>query len=83
MTMSTSCPQGHEIRSQADRSTQGYCRRCKADDDRERYIAQKAILSVAKQFEAIGVKFQNDGVPVAVEEVAEQLLLRYLAANAV
>lgn len=30
----TNCPKGHEIRSKADRTHRGFCRKCQADCDR-------------------------------------------------
>ena len=78
MTISiTECPHGHQIRSQADRTTQGHCRRCKAGYDRERHRMRSVALDIVKSFEAAGVKFHNAGVPVSAEDLARQLVLVY------
>ncbi|AWT52590.1 hypothetical protein D806_016060 [Mycolicibacterium smegmatis MKD8] len=71
------CPRGHEIRSSADRTISGYCRNCKRDDDRRDRIAKRAALDVVRVFEAAGVRFQDNGQPVAAEEVARQLVSVY------
>jgi hypothetical protein len=76
MGMSEQCPKGHPIKSSADRIN-GYCRRCKADYDREYQLKQKAARDVVRVFEAAGAVFVNDGVPVTPEEVAQQLLKVY------
>ncbi|KLI04071.1 MULTISPECIES: hypothetical protein [Mycolicibacterium] len=67
------CPQGHEIRSAADRDGQGYCKRCKADNDKRRRVGKEAALMVVRAFEAAGVRFENDGIPVEPAEAARQL----------
>lgn len=69
----TQCPQGHEIRTAADRDGQGYCRRCRADNERRRRVSKSAALMVVRTFEAAGVRFESDGVPVAPADVARQL----------
>lgn len=77
LTNTATCPRGHEIRSTADRTASGYCRRCKRDDDRTARLANRAALDVVRVFEAAGVRFQNDGQPVTAEEVARQLVEVY------
>jgi len=67
------CQRGHEIRSSADRTVSGYCRSCKRDDDRRDRIAKRAALDVVRVFEAAGVRFVDNGQPVAAEEVAAQI----------
>jgi hypothetical protein len=73
----TACPAGHHIRSSADRTNQSHCRQCKRETDRLNRLKQRAALDVVKVFEAAGVRFQNDGVPVAAEDVARQLVAIY------
>ncbi|SRX93236.1 hypothetical protein MSP7336_01472 [Mycobacterium shimoidei] len=73
------CPQGHEIRSAADRDKFGYCRKCKAERERRRRVGNSAALMVVRAFEAAGVRFEHDGVPVAPAEVAKALAELYEA----
>uniref|UniRef100_A0AB39U237 Uncharacterized protein n=3 Tax=unclassified Caudoviricetes TaxID=2788787 RepID=A0AB39U237_9CAUD len=73
------CPQGHEIRSTADRDKQGYCRRCRADNARKRRVGKEAALIVVRALEKAGVQFQNDGVPAEPAEVVRQLTDAYAA----
>lgn len=73
----TQCPHGHEIRSSADRTTQGYCRQCKREDDRDRRLVNKAALAAVAVFEAAGVRFQDNGVPVDASVIARQLVAVY------
>ena len=73
----TRCPQGHEIRSNADRTVSGYCRECKRADDRLDRLKQRAALDVVKIFEAAGVRFQDNGVPIDAAEVARQFVVLY------
>jgi len=73
----TQCPHGHDIRSSADRSTQGACRQCKREDDRERRIRNRAALDVVKVFEAAGAVFHRNGDPLDAEDVARQLVAIY------
>lgn len=70
----TRCPQGHEITSSADRGTNGYCRKCKRHDDRERRSATKAKLDVVRAFESVGVQFQRNGVPGSPADVVRQMI---------
>lgn len=77
MLTDTTCPRGHQIRSTADRTASGYCRQCKRDDDRLQRLKKRAALDVVRAFEAAGVQFQNDGVPVDAEAVARQLVAVY------
>lgn len=73
----TPCPQGHEIRSSADRTRQGFCRECQRNCDRRNRMKNRAALDVVRIFEAAGAVFQVDGVPVAAEDVAAQLVRLY------
>lgn len=73
----TQCPAGHEIRSTADRTTNGYCRACKREDDRLIRLKNRAALEVVRIFEAAGVRFQDDGLPLPAEDVARQLVALY------
>jgi len=73
------CPQGHEIRSAADRDKQGYCRRCRAERAKRRRVGNHAALTVVRALETAGARFENDGVPVAPTEVARQLADLYTA----
>ena len=75
----TECPQGHAIRSAADRDGQGYCRKCRADNARKRRVGESAALMVVRALEAAGATFQNDGMPVEPAEVARQLAEAYAA----
>ncbi|MDI9940873.1 hypothetical protein QM806_36550 [Rhodococcus sp. IEGM 1351] len=75
--MTTTCPQNHQIRSSADRDRQGYCRECRREGDRARRLQRQAAHEVVKVFEAAGVKFQNDGIPLNASEVAEALIRIY------
>lgn len=77
ITAITTCPKGHEIRSQADRTTRGYCRRCKREDDRRTRMKHRAALDAVRILESVGVRFENDGVPVDGRDVARQLVRVY------
>jgi hypothetical protein len=72
----TTCPHGHTIRTSADRS-QGYCRECKRSGDRDQRLRRRAALDVVRIFEAAGVQFQDNGRPIAADEVARQLMRVY------
>ncbi|WP_139807753.1 hypothetical protein, partial [Mycobacterium avium] len=61
------------------RDSQGHCRKCKADRERRRRVGKEAALMVVRAFEAAGVQFQNDGVPVEPAEVAKALAELYAA----
>lgn len=67
------CPAGHDTRTRADRDSQGHCRKCKADRDKRIRAGNSAALTVVRAFEAAGVQFQADGIPVDPAEVARQL----------
>lgn len=69
----THCPQGHEIRSAADRGSQSYCKRCRADYDKRRRAGKEAALLVVKAFEAAGCRLVIDGQPVNPADAARQL----------
>jgi hypothetical protein len=58
----TRCPQGHPIKSQADRTTQGYCRSCKREDDRARHRQHRAAMDAVRVLEAAGFRF-DVGMP--------------------
>ncbi|AFR50024.1 hypothetical protein KTR9_3389 [Gordonia sp. KTR9] len=73
------CPQGHEIRSSTDRDGGGFCRRCRADNEKRRRVGKSAALTVVRVFERAGVQFQNNGVPVEPAEVARVLAELYAA----
>jgi hypothetical protein len=76
----TECPQGHEIRSAADRDGQGHCRACMADRSRQRRVSDSMKLTIARAFEGAGVRFEDDdGLPVTPTEVARQLAALYEA----
>lgn len=72
------CPQGHDIRTAADRDGQGHCRACERDRQRRRRVSDSMKLSIARAFEAAGVRFEeDDGSPVAPAEVVRQLVAIY------
>jgi hypothetical protein len=73
------CPQGHDVLTAADRDSGGYCKKCRAAADRRRRIGKEAALVVVRAFETAGVRFENDGVPVAPSEVAKALAELYAA----
>ena len=73
------CPQGHEIRSSADRDGGGFCRRCRSENEKRRRIGKSAAWTVVRAFESAGVQFQHDGVPVEPAEVVRQLSDAYAA----
>lgn len=74
------CPQGHDINAAADRDAQGYCRKCKADKERQRRVSNSMKLTIARAFEDAGVRFEDDdGLPVAPVDVARQLAALYEA----
>lgn len=67
------CPQGHEIRTAADRDGNGYCRKCRADNEKRRRAGKEAALLVVKAFEAAGCRLVIDGQPVDPADAARQL----------
>jgi hypothetical protein len=72
------CPQGHEIRSAADRDGQGYCKACRRDGARQRRVSQSMKLTLVKAFEDVGIRFEDDdGAPVAPAEVVRQIVAVY------
>jgi hypothetical protein len=71
------CPQGHEVRSQADRNGAGTCRECHREANRVLRQKNSAALAVVRAFEAAGVQFQNNGEPLPAELVARQLVEKY------
>ena len=73
------CPQGHEIRSSADRDGQGYCRRCRVENARKRRAGESAALMVVRVFEEAGVRFVVDGDPADPAEVAKALSDLYVS----
>ena len=70
------CAHGHVIRTAADRLN-GYCRRCKAATDKQYQLKRKAALAVCRGLEEYGIRYEDNGVPVSAEEVAQQLLERF------
>jgi hypothetical protein len=78
--VTTMCPQGHEIRSAADRDGQGHCRACERDRQRRRRVGNAMKLAIAQAFEDVGVRFEDDdGAPVAPTEVVRQIVSLYEA----
>ena len=73
------CPQGHDTRTADRRDSQGHCRKCKAAKARRKRVGDSAALMVVRAFEKAGVRFENDGVPVAPAEVAQALSDLYVA----
>ena len=71
------CPQGHEIRSSADRDGQGYCRECRRTRARDQRVKHRAALDAVRSLEAAGIRFENDGVPIDGRDVARQLVRVY------
>lgn len=71
----TQCPHGHDIRSSADRNTQGFCRQCGRERDRQRRVSNGMKLAIVKAFEDVGVEFvDDDGQPVAPAEAVRQMV---------
>lgn len=72
------CPQGHQIRSAADRDGQGHCRECERGRQRRRRVSNAMKLAIARAFEEAGVRFEgDDGEPVTPAEVVRQLTFLY------
>jgi hypothetical protein len=72
------CPRGHEIRSAADRNTQGRCRECQREDDRLRRVRDRAALDVVAVFHSAGVEFlTDDGTPRDPNEIVRELIASY------
>lgn len=64
----TMCPHGHLIHSAADRTTQGYCRQCKRDGDRQRRSRNRAAVDLVT---AIGAEIRDN---TSVARVLRQLI---------
>lgn len=74
----TQCPQGHDIRSAADRDTQGHCRECGRERTRRKRVSDSMRLAMVRAFEEAGVRFEDDyGQPVAPADVVAQLAQLY------
>jgi hypothetical protein len=43
----TACPHGHSTPTSADRTPQGFCRRCKRDSDRRAYHKTRERVALA------------------------------------
>ncbi|WP_071289825.1 hypothetical protein [Mycolicibacterium llatzerense] len=71
----TECPQGHEIRTQADRTAQGYCRECKREDERRRRRFTKTATDIVKMFQEGGVVFfdPDDGALLSYGQIVAQI----------
>lgn len=68
------CPQGHDTQTAADRDSQGHCRKCKAERERQRRVSNAMRLALVQAFEEAGVRFEtDDGRAVAPVEVVRQL----------
>lgn len=66
------CPQGHEIRSSADRDSQGFCLACRHESNRSYRSRQSAALQLVRALE------EEHGIPVTRSSPAVDL--RQLAA---
>jgi hypothetical protein len=71
--MDTTCPQGHEIRSSADRDGQGYCLACRADGAKTHRSRQSAAIELARALEARGVQVTRSQPPVNIQQLADAL----------
>jgi hypothetical protein len=71
------CVNNHPTPTSAHRDGSGTCLECKREANRVLRLKNRAALDVVKVFEAAGVQFQNNGVPVPAEQVAQQLVQRY------
>uniref|UniRef100_A0AB39U290 Uncharacterized protein n=8 Tax=unclassified Caudoviricetes TaxID=2788787 RepID=A0AB39U290_9CAUD len=69
------CPQGHQIRTAADRDKQGYCRQCR----REKRASDSAAVMVVRALERAGARFRVDGKPLDPADFARELSEAYLA----
>jgi hypothetical protein len=49
----TTCTHGHSIRSQADRTAQGFCRQCKRLDDARRRRRDREDVELVRALEAL------------------------------
>lgn len=71
--MNTTCPQGHEIRSSADRDGQGYCLACRNDGAKTYRSRQSAALELARALEARGIQVTRSQPAVDIQQLADAL----------
>jgi hypothetical protein len=71
----TACPQGHKIRSQDDRTTNGTCRKCHREDEQRRRRFAKAATGIVRMLEADGIVFfdPTDGSVLPYEAITAQI----------
>ncbi|MHA3020430.1 hypothetical protein ACXPWS_09155 [Mycobacterium sp. BMJ-28] len=55
----TVCPQGHEIRSSADRDADGWCKRCRKAKNVAYRTRQRAAIELVTVLESLGVDVVN------------------------
>lgn len=78
--MPTACPQGHEIRSSADRGADGFCKECRRVASQAYRLKQRASLELVRSLEARGIHVDLDTMAVGTdptatpEAVAERLV---------
>ena len=75
--MADYCLNNHPTPTSAHRTTSGGCIQCHRERNKQLRLKHRAALDVVQVFEAAGVCFQRDGVPVAAEEVARQMVERF------
>ncbi len=68
------CRKGHPTPTAAYRTPNGTCRECLRQANQKHRMKQRAAWTIVKSLTDAGVTFENDGVPVAPEEVARQMV---------
>ena len=72
------CPNGHEIRSAADRDADGWCKRCRKSKNVVYRTRQRAALALALALESRGVAVTRSEPPVDLQQLAADLTRNYL-----
>lgn len=76
--MVTVCPQGHELKSSADRDADGWCRHCRKQKNATYRSRQRSALVLAMALESHGIEVTRRDPPVDLQALASALASGYV-----
>jgi len=75
----TTCAQGHEVRSSADRDSDGWCKQCRKSKNLTYRSRQSAALELARTLEDRGIHVTRSQPPIDIQQQADALAGRLQA----